>query len=80
MLEKSLLNCARSLKPAGSWSTNRTCGEVIFILMLFCHLFTSRLNTKCKYRSHVCMRDLTWLMTSCLEVIFEIKFTSSHCH
>ena len=45
----------------------------IYILMLFCHLFTSRLNTKCKYSSHVCMRDLTWLMTSCLEVIFKLN-------
>ena len=30
-------------------------------------------NTKCKYRSHVCMRDLTWLMTSCLKVIFKLN-------
>ena len=74
MLEKSLLNWARSLKPAGSLSTKRTWGEVIFIfLMSFCHLFTSRPHTECKYSSHVCMRDLTWLMTSCLEVIFRLN-------
>ena len=40
MLEKSFLNWARSLKPAGSLSTNRTWREVIFILY-WCYVVIS---------------------------------------